>query len=161
MYISYVLGQIIRDPSGEEIGRLSDLVATPGENLPMISAVVVRAGRGEPRNIAWQCFAYDEQTERLSLAVATDRIVDYQIGETDLLLATNLLDKQIVDVHDYRVVRVNDIRVEPSAGQALSGGGRHRRPRAAAQNGPDARGRRALEDHQDQAGFQGNRMARC
>ena len=117
MYISYVLGQVIKDPSGRELGRLSDLVATPADHLPVISAAVVHADVGGMRNIAWQCFSYDERTERLSLVVPVDQVIDYQIGETDLLLKTNLLDKQIVDVHDYRVVRVNDIRVEPSAGR--------------------------------------------
>ena len=116
MYLSFVIGQLIRDPDGEELGRLVDLIASPAPHLPVISAVVVRTGRREVRNIAWNSFAYDPETERFSLSVPVDQAQDYRIGDEDLLLKTNVMDKQIVDVHDYRVVRVNDVRIEPSGG---------------------------------------------
>jgi len=117
MYLSYVLGQSIRDPEGRELGRLEDLVASPGPHLPVISAVVVRISRQDVRNVAWSCFAYDAAAERFSLSVPVDEVADYRIGAEDILLKTNVMDKQIVDVHDYRVVRVNDIRIEPSVGR--------------------------------------------
>ncbi|MCE5322622.1 CBS domain-containing protein [bacterium] len=114
MYLSYVVGQTIKDPSGRELGKLDDLIASPGPHLPVISAVVVKTGRHQVRNVAWQSFVYDEESERFSLAVNVDQIKDYEITDEDLLLRTNIMDKQIVDVHDYRVVRVNDVRIEPS-----------------------------------------------
>lgn len=117
MYLSFVVGQSIRDPEGNELGKLEDLVASPGPHLPIISAVVVRTSRRDMRNVAWSSFAYDPEAERFSLKVPEDQVEDYQIGEEDLLLKTNVMDKQIVDVHDYRVVRVNDVRIEPSAGR--------------------------------------------
>jgi CBS domain-containing protein len=114
MYLSYVIGQTIKDPTGEEFGKLVDLIASPGPHLPVISGVVVKTGRSEIRNVAWESFSYDEETERFSLAVSIDQVKDYEITDEDLLLKTNVMDKQIVDVHDYRVVRVNDVRIEPS-----------------------------------------------
>lgn len=117
MYLSYVLGQSIRDPEGREFGRLEDLVASPAPHLPVISAVVVRIGRQSIRNVAWSSFAYDPDSEHFSLSVPVDEVADYRIGDEDILLRTNIMDKQIVDVHDYRVVRVNDIRIEPSVGR--------------------------------------------
>ncbi|MCL5103910.1 MAG: CBS domain-containing protein [Armatimonadetes bacterium] len=114
MYLSYVLGQSIKDPEGRELGKLEDLVASPAPHLPVISAVVVRTGRGQVRNVVWECFRYDEDTERFSLAGPVDEVKDYTFTDEDLLLKTNVMDKQIVDVHDYRVVRVNDVRIEPS-----------------------------------------------
>ncbi|MCX8053359.1 MAG: CBS domain-containing protein [Armatimonadetes bacterium] len=117
MYLSYVLGQIIKDPEGRELGKLVDLVASPAPHLPVISAVVVRVSRRRTRDIVWSCFNYDPETERFSLRVPTDQIEEYEITDQDLLLAHNVMDKQIVDVHDYRVVRVNDVRLEPSGGR--------------------------------------------
>ena len=117
MYLSYVLGQPVKYPGGGDLGKLEDLVASPAPHLPVISAVVVRTGRGRSRTVVWECFAYDEEAERFSLAVPVDQVKDYEIGPEDLLLKTNLMDKQIVDVHDYRVVRVNDVRVEHSGGR--------------------------------------------
>ena len=117
MYLSFVLGQLIKDPNGVVLGRLEDLVASPAPHLPVISAVVVKAGRRTVRNIAWECFNCDEDSERFSLAVPVDEVKDYGFTDEDLLLRTNVMDKQIVDVHDYRVVRVNDVRIEPSSGR--------------------------------------------
>ena len=117
MYLSYVLGQLIKDPDGRELGRLADLVASPATHLPVVSAVVVKTGKRDRKNVAWSSFHYDEEAERFSLAVPVDQIGQYDIGERDLLLATNVMDKQIVDVHDFRVVRVNDVRLEPSGGR--------------------------------------------
>lgn len=117
MYLSFVLGQSIRDPEGRDLGKLEDLIASPGPHLPVISAVLVRTGRRGTRNIAWSSFTYNPETERFSLSVPVDEVEDYVIGEEDLLLKTNVMDKQIVDVHNYRVVRVNDVRIEPSAGK--------------------------------------------
>jgi len=117
MYLSFVLGQLIKDPEGNELGRLDDLVASPAPHLPVISAVVVRVNRQGNRSISWKCFNYDPDSERFSLAVPVDQATDYRIGDEDLLLKTNVMDKQIVDVHDYRVVRVNDVRIEPTGGR--------------------------------------------
>ena len=114
MYLSYVLGQSVKDPEGRELGRLADLVASPAPHLPAISAVAVRVGKREVRNVDWECFDYDKDAETFSLSVPVDQASTYELCEDDLLLRENVLDKQIVDVHDYRVVRVNDVRVEAS-----------------------------------------------
>lgn len=113
MYLSYVVGQSIKDPSGRELGRLEDLVASPAEHLPAISAVVVKKAN-RIKNVDIDSFDYDKDTERFSLRVPVDEAGEYHISDEDLLLRTNVMDKQIVDVHDYRVVRVNDVRIEPS-----------------------------------------------
>lgn len=114
MYLSFVLGQSIRDPEGRELGRLADLVASPAPHLPVVSAVVVRMSARTTRTFAWECFNYDEDSERFSLSAPIDAVKAYEPTDEDLLLNTNVMDKQIVDVHDYRVVRVNDVRIEPS-----------------------------------------------
>ena len=88
-----------------------------GISFAVISAVVVRLGGRQTRTVAWKCFAYDVETEHFSLAVPVDRVEDYELREHDILLAHNVMDKQIVDVHNYRVVRVNDVRLEPSGGK--------------------------------------------
>jgi magnesium transporter len=92
-------------------------VTSPAPHLPVVSAVVVRVSRRRTRDIAWRCFDYDPESERFSLAVPVDEAEDYELTDHDLLLAHNVMDKQIVDVHDYRVVRVNDVRIEPSGGK--------------------------------------------
>ena len=114
MYLSYVIRQSIKDPSGAEIGRLVDLVASPAQHLPVISAVIVKTSTETAAALAWSALTYDKDAERFSLAVPLAEAPRYAITDEDLLLKTNVMDKQIVDVHEYRVVRVNDVRIEPS-----------------------------------------------
>ncbi len=117
MYLSYVIGQSIKDVNGRDLGKLTDLIVSPAEHLPVVSAVRVRTNSKVEIMVAWRCFTYDEDSEHFSLAVPVDAIITYEVGEEDLLLRNNVMDKQIVDVHEYRVVRVNDIRIEFSSGR--------------------------------------------
>lgn len=52
MYISFVLGQVIKDSAGKEVGKLLDLIASPSAHLLVISAAVIKSGN-KSRNIAW------------------------------------------------------------------------------------------------------------
>src|SRR5205085_9970420 len=51
------------------------------------------------------------QEDGVHLRRAWDDIPSYEPTDKDLRLQRDILDKQIVDVHDYRVVRVNDVRL--------------------------------------------------
>jgi Mg/Co/Ni transporter MgtE len=44
-------------------------------------------------------------------------VATYSLREGDLLLRRDVLDQQIVDIQDYRLVRVNDLGFTPSNGQ--------------------------------------------
>ncbi|MBQ7525365.1 MAG: magnesium transporter [Abditibacteriota bacterium] len=114
MYLSYVIGKQIKTADGANFGRLVDLIASPSPHLPIISAVKVKVPGKSVRTLARRCFGYDEKTERFALNCPTELLEDYEADENDILLAHSVMDKQIVDVHDYRVVRVNDVRIEPS-----------------------------------------------
>jgi CBS domain-containing protein len=113
MFLSEVLGKPVSDALGEKIGTLADLVVTPGAQFPAVTAAVVSLGRGAVQTIQWSQVTITEEGG-LRLGFAKDSIKIYQIKDDDLLLKRDVLDKQIVDVHDYRVVRVNDVRLEES-----------------------------------------------
>lgn len=115
MYLSYFIGKPIKDNSGKELGKLEDLVVRPSRHLPVITAVVVKTGKKKTMTIGYSHFDFDKDKERFTLKCRKEDLAeDYQYAEDDILLKTNTMDKQIVDVHDYRVVRVNDVRIEKS-----------------------------------------------
>ena len=115
MYLSEVVGKSVEDSDGKIIGRLADLVVTPGEGFPPVTAIVVDTGRGRQAVVPWAQVM--EVEEFFTLSVSEDKTQSCEIHENDLLLKKDVLDKQIVDVHDYRIVRVNDVRLAPLRGK--------------------------------------------
>jgi CBS domain-containing protein len=112
MFLSEMIGKPVVDPGGEQIGVLGDLMVTPGAQFPPVTAVVITIGRQETIVVPWRQVRVDYGGLKLSAARAD--VKTYEIRDDDLLLKRDVLDKQIVDVHDYRVVRVNDVRLELS-----------------------------------------------
>jgi len=112
-FLTEVLGRTVFDNTGEPIGKVRDVIVTPMEPLPLVTAVVV--GNGSERTIPWNIVR--EEVGRISLPVRKDRIPSYTPKENDIRLKKEVLDRQIVDVHDYKVVRVNDVRFIETAGQ--------------------------------------------
>jgi sporulation protein YlmC with PRC-barrel domain len=45
IFVSEIINKPVLDQKGEEIGRLKDIVISPGEPFPAVSALVVAAGR--------------------------------------------------------------------------------------------------------------------
>ena len=116
-YLSALLGKRIEDEDGNSLGRLEDIVALPGAKFPVVRGVVVQSGHGRKRRrffVPWERVS-DWKASRL---VVLKPIEDMRYGTEDIFLARDLLDKQIVDLDGYKIVRVNDIRLA-SAGSEM------------------------------------------
>ena len=107
-YLTELLGRPVVEPDGGRVGRVVDVIASPGGRLPTITALFVRAGRGE-RWIPVE--AAEIAPTGVRLRQPWNSVAAYTAQSEDLRLQRDILDKQIVDVHDYRVVRVNDVRL--------------------------------------------------
>ncbi|MHC1790719.1 magnesium transporter [Solidesulfovibrio sp.] len=116
LYVSAVLGRPVIDPSGVELGRLTDLGLVPGKTLPVVSGLFIRSG-GRRRFVPWRCvnlFTPVIVSADLS-GVANDGNV-WEDGDEDGIIADirlrrDILDRQIVDVDGAKVVRVNDLKL--------------------------------------------------
>ncbi|HLM58497.1 MAG TPA: CBS domain-containing protein [Pyrinomonadaceae bacterium] len=115
LYLSQLLGRPVRDAGGERVGILKDVIVRLGEDHPPVTGVVVRSGR---RNIFLpraQLARLDEHDARLNTYVLDRHPFERREGE--VLLARDVLDKQLIDVDGKRVVRVNDVQLIPAAGE--------------------------------------------
>ena len=121
-YLTQLIGRTVDDIGGERFGRLTEVVVTPGEPLPLVAAYQVKTEDGA-FFVPWDGLAVGSDGRDFRLSRPITQIPPYQINSQDFSLVRDVLDKQIVDVHDYRVVRVNDIRLEklPSGRLALIG----------------------------------------
>src|SRR5919112_1951576 len=117
LYLSQVLRRPIRDREGERAATLKDVIVRLGEDHPPLTGVVARLGRRDFFLPRAHIMSLDEQGVRLNTDVL-DR-TPFSRREGEVLLARDVLDKQLIDVDGKRVVRVNDV-------QLISGGGEWR-----------------------------------
>jgi len=106
----------VRAADGTRLGRLADLVAATGEPYPPVESLVVKAGKVR-RQYAW---AAVERLEEGSLVLRSDALATEPPAQPPpdrIPLAEEILDKQIVDVHDAKLVRVNDLHFLEVKGQ--------------------------------------------
>ena len=113
-YLSQVVGRPVRDPQGEAIGKVADLIVAIGDRYPPVTGLVVRTD-GRRIFLPWSDVAsFDLAGAKLN----TDRIdiTKFRQRPNELLLQADLQDKQIVDLDGRKVVRVNDLRLDELEG---------------------------------------------
>ena len=117
LFFSSLLGRPVADADGRALGRVADLVAATGEPYPPIESVVVRRGRRERLQIPWN--AVEELGPRgLKVKAGVRPEPEPEAAPPDRLrLAREILDRQIVDVEDAKLVRVNDLHFLDVKGQ--------------------------------------------
>jgi CBS domain-containing protein len=108
-FFSDFLNRKVYNPSGQTVGRISDLVAERAEPYPMIIGLVGRPrGRKERFYLPWDKIARIEPD--LTLSEDEPHALRASLPERDIiLLQEEVMDKQIVDTFGAKVVRVNDL----------------------------------------------------
>jgi magnesium transporter len=109
-FLSQSIGLPVRDPSGEPIGSIADLIVAIGSKYPPVTGLVTSTGRRRIF-IPWRHVA-DFGDAGARLAVRTIDVGAFHQRQSEILLKANLLDKQIVDLEGRKVIRVNDVRLD-------------------------------------------------
>lgn len=108
-YLSELIGRAVRDHRGTTLGRLKDLLILPEEEseYPRVVALALKNGGGEPKLLAWR------GTEDLAgnFIVLQTQPQQYAENGREIFVARDVLDKQVIDVEDHRMVRVNDLEL--------------------------------------------------
>src|SRR6266699_2697318 len=116
LYLSQVLGRPIVDLEGERVATLKDLIVRLGEeDHPPVAGFVARYRRRDFFLPRWRISHFGEAGVRLNSDILDLRPFVRRDGE--VLLARDVLDKQLIDVDGKRVVRVNDVQIIEAAGQ--------------------------------------------
>jgi magnesium transporter len=114
LYLSQAIGRPVRDRHSEPIGQVADLLVAVGDRYPPVTGLVVQTGR---RRIflPWSSVeSLDENGARLR--TTTIDIEAFRQRPNEILLRSDLMDKQIVDIDGRKVVRVNDLRLDEVGG---------------------------------------------
>ena len=116
LYLSQVLGRPILDLDGERVATLRDVIVRLGEDEhPPVAGFVARYRRRDFFMPRWRIAHFGEDGVRLTSDILDLRPFTRRDGE--VLLARDVLDKQLVDVDGKRVVRVNDVQIIEAANE--------------------------------------------
>ncbi len=119
-YLTQILDKPVLASDGRPLGRVHDVLAAPGLRFPALTAFLVRV-EGKERALPYEAVAFTPDPEGpqgtgrihgpLRLRQPLESLPDIAPDPAALRLRRDVLDQQIVDVYDYRVVRVSDIRL--------------------------------------------------
>jgi sporulation protein YlmC with PRC-barrel domain/CBS domain-containing protein len=117
-HFSEILHLPVLTAEGRRVGRVDDLYADAQDGNVVRLVIRARAGRVE---LAWdqvESISTDARAVRLAPDAAPTSIAERGGNGETLSLRREILDRQIIDVHGRKVVRVNDILLE-TVGDAL------------------------------------------
>ncbi len=119
IYLSQLLGNPVLDANGERIGVVNDLGIATREVFPRVTSLAFQGPGKTPFMISWRKYVetFDETEVRLAVP-ATDIRFSY-LQPDEVLIARDLLNKQIVDTRGMRVVRVNDLKLSDTSSSQL------------------------------------------
>ncbi|HET9016380.1 MAG TPA: CBS domain-containing protein [Thermomicrobiaceae bacterium] len=111
IFVSQIVGQPMRDETGDRIATIQDVIVRLGGNgaYPPVTGLVARINRRT-------FFVPFSQVRSLSdsgaeLGTFDVNVKPFERLDGEILLARDVMDKQLVDVDGRRVVRVNDIQL--------------------------------------------------
>lgn len=110
LYLSQMLGRSVFSLEGEEIATIKDFVVRYGqEEYPPVLGIVARFRRQLffiPRSKIKQIL-----NTGVGMKTAVLDLTRFSRREGEILLAKDVLDKQLIDIDGKRVVRVNDVQL--------------------------------------------------
>src|ERR671921_2040306 len=115
LYLSQLLGRPIREVEGERVATLKDVIVRLGSDHPPVTGLVARYRRRDFFVPRAHVRSIDVSGVRLNSDLLDLR--RFARREDEVLLARDVLDKQLIDVDGKRVVRVNDVQLIEAAGE--------------------------------------------
>ncbi|HEV2881670.1 MAG TPA: CBS domain-containing protein [Pyrinomonadaceae bacterium] len=115
LYLSQVLRRPVRDVEGRPVASIKDVIVRLGEDHPPVTGLVARHMRRDIFLSRARVSKFGEAGAQLNFDLLDLR--DFKRREGEVLLARDVLDKQLIDVDGKRVVRVNDVQLIEVAGE--------------------------------------------
>ncbi|HTY90735.1 MAG TPA: CBS domain-containing protein [Methanocella sp.] len=111
-FFSQYIGRDVADKDGRVLGKLKDFTIRPGETLMEVSGVVYGEGlfsKVMGHDVIVSMANVESIDNSIKLKVSMEDIPPGRLAENEMLIRDTILDKQIVDIDDLKVVRVNDV----------------------------------------------------
>ena len=114
VYLSELLDMPVIDSRGEAFGKLYDIIVKPSAVYPQSSHLIIRQGffRRKYAVVNWPDIREVDDKE-INLSIEKSKIVfkKKQNSKEELTLRRDILDQQVVDTYNHKVIRVNDVHL--------------------------------------------------
>jgi magnesium transporter len=114
LYVSEFIKKPIVSPDGEKIGKLKDLIVSSDNSYPIIKALSVNTSDKKVITIPWKYVG--DLNKEIILKNNLSEIKEYVSQKHDINLLEDVMDRQVVDIEDKKVRRVNDLKISPTNG---------------------------------------------
>ncbi len=114
IYFSQLIDKPIFDKNGEWAGKLYDIIVQPSEVYPQSSHLIIRKSFPNRKYavIKWTDIQeIDNKDIRIRLDKSEIPFEEIHNNKEELTLRRDILDQQVVDVYNHKVIRVNDIHL--------------------------------------------------
>jgi len=116
-YLSQMLGKPVVDADGQEIGHISDVGIETREIFPRVTSLGFIGPDKTPFMLSWRKYVDSITEDQVALNVASPKLRFSYLQPDEVLLARDLMSKQIVDTRGKNVVRVNDLKLSETKGE--------------------------------------------
>jgi len=114
VYFSYFMDKPVIDSNGAWAGELYDIIVKPSEVYPQSSGLVIRKGYLNRKYavINWSDIE-NIISKEINLKIDGSKLTfrEKHNNKEELTLRRDILDQQVVDTHNHKVIRVNDIHL--------------------------------------------------
>ena len=114
IFFSQLMDKPVLDKDGETVGEIYDLAVKSSQVYPLSAALIIRKGFPNRKYVLinWPDIEKIDQ-EGAQLRIARSGLNFSQIHDEkeEFTLRRDILDQQVVDTHNHKVIRVNDIQL--------------------------------------------------
>ncbi len=114
IFFSQLMDKPVLDREGKIVGEIYDLVVKSSQVYPLSDALVIRKGFPNRRYalINWlDIERIDQEGAQLKIEGAKINFSQMHDEKKEFTLRRDILDQQVVDTHNHKVIRVNDIQL--------------------------------------------------
>lgn len=114
IYFSQLMDKPVIDKNRHPVGEIYDIVVKPSQVYPQSEFLIIR--RGFPNRqyavIKWaDIFEMDDKETWLKIEKNKLIFTEGHDNKEELTLRRDILDQQVVDTHNHKVIRVNDVHL--------------------------------------------------
>lgn len=107
-FLTSIVDRPVQGKTGEDIGKLDDVIVRISDPYPPIAGLVVRDGR---RRFFIPAAHLESLNGAAKLASSIVDLAPFTRRDGEVLLRRDVLDHQLIDITGRRIVRVNDVQL--------------------------------------------------
>lgn len=117
LYLTQVLGKPAFDAAGDFVGTIRDIAISTGDVFPRVTSLAFVGPDKTPFMLSWRKYVESVDHDKATLSVPRADLRFSYLQADEILLARDLLNKEIVDTQGKKVVRVHDLNLSQSENQ--------------------------------------------